>query len=260
MFKHPIIEDINKIPQFKQKSQEWLNQRKGFLTSSDAASALGINPYSTKDELIFKKCGLCKPFTGNIATRHGEKYEDEAIEHYCNVMGMVNYEFGLIPYSQVSRENHDHRLDFLAGSPDGISLPINGNESSKPVLIEVKCPFRRKPIQGYCPGYYYPQVQLNMLICNLEISDFIEYIPSTKKLYITRIFKDHDWLEKSLPVLINFWDEVTAYRSKGIDTHPNYEKTKIRIDKFIKKESDKQLLLEAASKVESAYQMESDSD
>ena len=52
MVEHPIIEDINKIPQFKQKSPEWLNQRNGFLTSSDAASALGINPYSSYDELV----------------------------------------------------------------------------------------------------------------------------------------------------------------------------------------------------------------
>ena len=254
MVEHPIIEDINKIPQFKQKSPEWLNQRNGFLTSSDAASALGINPYSSYDELVFKKCGICKPFTGNVATRHGEKYEDEAIEHYCNVMGMVNYEFGLIPYSDVTRENHDHQLDFLAGSPDGIALPCVYNSSTKPVLLEVKCPFRRKPIQGYCPKYYYPQVQLNMLICNLEISDFIEYIPKTKKLYITRIFKNDEWIQNNIPKLIKFWDEVKMYRTQGINTHPDYEKTKARIDKYLKKEKERKPL------VVNEYQMESDSD
>jgi len=157
-FQHPLIEEINRIPQFKQKSEEWLNQRKGFLTSSDAASALGINPYSTSDELIFKKCNFSAPFVGNIATRHGEKYEDEAIEKYCKVMGMVNVEFGLISYKDVPREDHRSELDFLAGSPDGIALELNYTEESEPIMIEVKCPFRRKPIQGKCPKHYMPQV------------------------------------------------------------------------------------------------------
>ena len=252
LFKHPLIESINKIPQYKQKSPEWLNQRKGFLTSSDSASALNCNPYSSYKELLFKKCGLCKPFTGNIATRHGEKYEDEAIEKYCSVMGMVNYEFGLIPYSSVPRDFHQPELDFLAGSPDGIALPLDADEFTEPVLLEVKCPFRRKPIQGYCPKYYYPQVQLNMLICNLRISDFIEYVPDSKTLFITRIFRNDQWLNDSFPKLISFWKDVQDYREKGIETHPDYTKMYERIKKQMIKESQIETTKE--------FMMDSDSD
>ena len=31
---------------------------------------------------------------------------------------------------------------------------------------------------GEIPEYYFPQVQLNMFILDLEVTDFIEYIPS----------------------------------------------------------------------------------
>jgi len=234
-FEHPLIKQINEIPQFKQKSEEWLNQRKGFLTSSDAASALGINPYSSKDELIFKKCGFSVPFTGNIATRHGEKYEDEAIEKYCSVMGMKNIEFGLIPYKDVPRNDHRPELDFLAGSPDGIALKQDYTEETEPIMIEVKCPFRRKPIQGQCPVHYLPQVQLNMLICKCTKADFIEYVPRDRKLYITRILLDKEWLNNNLPILINFWKETLKYRTNGLETHLEYEKISNKIHKETKK-------------------------
>jgi len=235
-FQHPLIAQINEIPQFKQKSEEWLNQRKGFLTSSDAAAALGINPYSTKDELTFKKCGLGIPFTGNIATRHGEKYEDEAIEKYCAALGMVNFEFGLIAYKDLSRNNPDSNLNFLAGSPDGIALETNYNAESEPIMIEVKCPFRRKPKQGYCPEYYMPQVQLNMLICKCKKADFIEYVPgSSPSLYITRVLLDEAWLNEALPKLSNFWNGVIDYRTRGLETHPQYDKLSKKISKGTEK-------------------------
>ena len=233
---HPVIETINKIPQHKQKSQEWLDQRKNYLTSSDAASALGTNPYSSYDELVFKKCGVSKPFTGNIATRHGERYEDEAIERYCSVMGMVNYEFGLIPYSQVPRADPDPGLNFLAGSPDGIALPVDGDDSSEAILIEVKCPFRRKPKQGHCPEHYLPQVQLNMLICGLKKADFIEYLPKTQELFITRIHIDHDWLNANYGSFKALWADVELYRANGIETHCKYAQIKASCDKAVEKD------------------------
>jgi len=255
---HPLIATINAIPQHKQKSQEWLNQRKGFLTSSDAASALGTNPYSSYDELVFKKCGVAKPFTGNIATRHGERYEDEAIDRYCSVMGMVNYEFGLIPYKDVPRESPDPELNFLAGSPDGIALPVGCTDESEPIMIEVKCPFRRKPKQGQVPEHYLPQVQLNMLICKCNKADFIEYLPKTQELFITRIHIDHEWLNSRFGLFKGFWKTVELYRSQGIHTHVKYAQIKAACDKACLKETER-LRKEEAIKNQGCL-LDSDSD
>jgi predicted phage-related endonuclease len=52
------------------------------LTASDAATAIGCNPYETPEGLIMKKCGF-KTFDGNAATEHGNKYENEARDIYC---------------------------------------------------------------------------------------------------------------------------------------------------------------------------------
>ena len=223
---HYKIEKLLKIPQHEQRSPEWFAQRYTKLTSSDAATVLGTNPYSKPYELLFKKCGYDpKPFISNVATLHGQKYEDTAIELYCQITGKFNYNFGCICYSDVHNtfDNYDSNNDFLAGSPDGIVESLY-DPNEEPILLEVKCPYRRPIKDGYIPIYYYPQVQLNLFICDLSIADFIEYCPKTNKLNIVRIHKDMNWINKHLPILTNFWKEVENYRNIGIEKHVEYIK------------------------------------
>ena len=211
------------IPQYEQRSDMWFNQRKNKLTSSDAATVLGINPYSKPEEVLFRKCGHdIKPFSGNIATRHGQKYEDEAIEKYCDLTNQKNYNFGLISHKEVYNTDDYY---WLAGSPDGIAI----EEGKEPVLLEVKCPYRRKIITGYIPEYYVPQVQLNMFICNLNVADFIEYLPPDK-MNIVRVYRNQQWLDDNLPKLKIFWESVEYYRKNDVKKHPKFPKEKKNID------------------------------
>ena len=91
---HYKIEKLLKLPQHEQRSPEWFAKRYTKLTSSDAATVLGSNPYSKPSELLFKKCGYdTSPFVGNVATLHGQKYEDTAIDLYCQITGKINYNF-----------------------------------------------------------------------------------------------------------------------------------------------------------------------
>ena len=223
------MDKINKIlefPQYEQRSDMWFKQRHNKLTSSDAATVIGINPYQKSHEVLFKKCGYDpKPFVGNVATKHGQKYEDEAINKYCDLTGQVNYNFGLVSHKDVYNNND---YIWLAGSPDGIAIDKN-NQLSEPVLLEVKCPYRRKIIFGKIPEYYLPQVQLNMFICNLNVADFIEYCPPNV-MNIVRIYRDEKWLRYNLPILKTFWDSVEYYRLNGIKSHPKYPKQKNILD------------------------------
>ena len=94
--------------------------------------------------------------------------------------------------------------------------------NGKPILLEVKCPYKRPIKFGYIPVYYYPQVQLNMFICNLEDADFIEYKPPDI-MNIVRVKIDYDWLNENLPILEKFWKEVEYYRENDSKTHPKYK-------------------------------------
>ena len=95
---HPNVKALIERVYAPQKSEEWLKLRGKMLTASDAATAIGKNPYETPDGLLLKKCGLGEKFTGNAATRHGELYEDEARILYEQRHNEVVHEIGLVPH------------------------------------------------------------------------------------------------------------------------------------------------------------------
>lgn len=224
---------IKSIPQYTQGTKEWLNQRKDKLTSSDAATALGTNPYKTPVQLLLEKCGAGRTFEGNEFTAHGHKYEDEAANKYSMVMQKENHTFGMISFSDLDEYRKrkgrtkylNKRYHFLGGSPDGITVDKIDNELSQ---LEIKCPLRRKIIHGKIPSYYFPQVQLNMFILELDKTDFVEYIPcmpgKNMEMNIVRIYRDEEWFDTNFPILEQFWESVKLWRTRDITTHPEYNK------------------------------------
>jgi putative phage-type endonuclease len=235
-----VLEHLNFLKSLinhPQKSPEWFEQRKNKLTSSDAATALGINPYKNQVQLLLEKCGAGRSFEGNESTLHGQKYEDEAIQKYEVLMSRNNHTFGMISFSDLdeirskkesSKKYIDTKYHFLGGSPDGVAIDKNINDDSVLTQLEVKCPLRRKIKHAQIPEYYFPQVQLNMFILDLEVTDFIEYIPNIPgknvELNIVRIYRDDEWFDEKFPILRKFWDDVEYWRKQDITTHPDYKK------------------------------------
>lgn len=167
------------IHQPVQRSKEWFEMRKGKITASSAASLLvkdektcgeyiklygvsetfldnkSANPYSSKKDYILTKCGINK-FTGSTATYWGTMLEQVATDIYCRRAKTKIIEFGLLPHPTIG---------FIAASPDGIT--------PDGVMLEIKCPYRRK-ITGVPPFYYYVQMQLQLEVANLKKCDFLE--------------------------------------------------------------------------------------
>jgi putative phage-type endonuclease len=242
------------VPVVVQRSPEWYAKRLGRVTSSEAASVLGESPYESATDVLFRKFGLGKPFTGNAATRYGQLNEPVAIRAYCAALGRVSFEVGLIDYESVHGPCPE--LAWLAGSPDGITAlrpgparpdargtvigpeglearpettaaalgeALGAGAGEEPVLLEVKCPFRRKIVPGAVPRHYYAQVQLNMFICGLRFADFVEYRPAPFELSVVRVEPDEAWLAAALPRLRAFHAECARYAGR-IEEHPAYAK------------------------------------
>lgn len=190
-----------KFPQPAQKSVEWRNQRAYYCTASQHAACLGRCKYKSRNESLRQYAGVIRnTFTGNAATRHGERYEDEAVEKYKRLRGVQVCHFGMLPFYE--------EADWLGGSPDGISL--DG------CLIEVKCPYRRKP-NGTVPAHYMPQIQSMMHGLDLRLCHFIEYVPACilhEEIFdIIEVQRDETYWRVALPLLRVFWDEVNVLRS-----------------------------------------------
>ena len=222
------LERILAVPVLEQRSPAWFAKRLTRITSSEASAVLGQNPYETADDVFFRKRGLGKPFTGNVATRYGQENEPVAIAAYCAALGRSCTEVGLIDYEAVHGANPT--MSFMAGSPDGITmLAALGNQDPSPIMLEVKCPYRRKIVPGTIPHHYVAQVQLNMLICGLDHADFVEFKPPPDFLLsIVRVYPDRAWLDAAIPVLRAFSEMMARYAGDKIVEHPKYQKYNMR--------------------------------
>jgi len=206
------VAELLKIPQFEQRTPEWYAQRENAVTASDIPTVLGENSYKTPWALLVDKCNANpKPFMGNEATQWGTYYEDTAIEKYSKLHGKTVLSFGLL----IHRD-----YDWLGGSPDGIT--------TDGILLEVKCPLKRKIVMGEVPHHYLSQVLLNLEICDLEMAHFIEFVPGKSDddfvLNVVEVKRNREWFSKELPKMRQFWDEVLFYRKEGITKHPKYRK------------------------------------
>jgi len=220
---HSKVEQLLKIPQFEQRSPEWFEQRNNAITASDIPTVLGENSYKTPLNLLIDKCAANpKPFVGNSATKWGTHYEDIAIEKYSELRDKEVLSFGLLIHPE---------YPWLGGSPDGIT--------TDGILLEVKCPLKRKIVMGEVPHHYLSQVLLNLEICDLELAHFIEFIPGNSDdnfvINIVEVKRDREWFKNELPKMKKFWDSVLEAREKGIEQNNEYKEYKIRSQKRVRK-------------------------
>jgi putative phage-type endonuclease len=131
------------------------------ITASDIAQALGCAKFGTQKDFFRKKCGLPEeqePFDPTVPPlKWGIMFEPVACALYSHMnCGVRVNEFGLLRHPVVP---------FLGASPDGIT--------DDGVMVEIKCPWRRK-IDGTVPAQYYYQIQGQLEVCGLDECDYFE--------------------------------------------------------------------------------------
>lgn len=207
---HPSIQELLKRQQWVQRTPEWYDIRQTLLTASDAAAALGIPPYKSyagdpRADLLKKKLEN-RPLR-NVYVLHGQHYEDEARDVAMDLLGEEAIDVGLFRHP-------DH--EWLGASPDGVTL------SGK--CIEIKCPLSREIVPGQIPHHYFPQVQVQMEVCDLDTTIFIQYRPAeiTKDnvpvLDIVEIQRDKTWFHEHVHLLKTFFDEYVSKKATFVPT------------------------------------------
>ena len=144
-----------------QRTPEWYAARQTMITASDIAQALGCAKFGTQKDFFKKKCGLPAeqtPFDPTVPPlKWGVMFEPVAGAIYSALNGGLKvHEFGLLRHPTVP---------FLGASPDGIT--------EDGVMLEIKCPWRRK-IDGTVPLQYYYQIQGQLAVCGLDECDYFE--------------------------------------------------------------------------------------
>lgn len=201
---HPRVAELMSVPQYAQRTPEWYEVRKSLMTASNAAAALRIKPYESfrgdpREECI--KQIVSGSFKGNAATRWGTEHEDMVRDRYCDITGEKALDFGLIVHPTEP---------WLAASPDGITL--SGR------MIEIKCPMYRDITPGHVPHHYYPQIQTQMEVCQLDSCAFVQWKPAhftkdNKEIFdIVIVERDKAWFEKNKCHLYSFWEDLMKAR------------------------------------------------
>lgn len=168
-----LIEDRNQLrrlrqaPGIKQRTPEWYEARHALITASDIAQALGQGKFGTQKQFMVKKVETPPPPPGKDdppsafvtlpPLKWGTMFEDVAAAIYTMRTGMRIYDFGLL--------RHSDPMIRIGASPDGIT--------DMGVMLEIKCPFRRR-ITGEVPLQYYYQIQGQLEVCGLRYCDYLE--------------------------------------------------------------------------------------
>ena len=159
-----IVSDLQKLKLPEQRSPEWYELRKGLLTASSLASALGHDHFKSREQLIYDKTSTEEvPYVSNSTTEWGVKYEEIATKFYEYLNNVKIIEFGLIPHPE---------FKIFGASPDGIC----SNDSSDDYvgrMLEIKCPPKRK-FTKTVPKHYWYQMQGQLECCNLNECDFLQ--------------------------------------------------------------------------------------
>jgi hypothetical protein len=80
-----------------------------------------------------------------------------------------------------------------------------------------QCPKSRE-IKDEVPAYYYPQIQMQLECCDLEVCDFVQYSPYGHQsreeiLMITEVKRDREWWAEHLHYFEEFHNEVQSYKA-----------------------------------------------
>jgi len=156
------VEQLNRLialPRIEQRTPTWYETRKGLITASDFAQALGDGKFGTQKDLIVKKCGYEEEAAFNATLpplKWGTMFEPVAGMIYERRNRTQLHEFGLLKHPSIG---------YFGASPDGV------NEHG--VMVEIKCPYKRK-INGEVPLQYYYQIQGQLDVCGLKECDYFE--------------------------------------------------------------------------------------
>lgn len=171
-------------------------RRAGRITGSRIGAILGLNPYSTRRdvlrEMVRESHGAEREFQGNEATRYGEAHEPDALAAYEAREGVMTYGGGELLIHPVH--------DFLAVTPDGLV----GDDG----MIECKAPFRGTYTHWNEKPYYEAQMRLQMECAGRAWCDFVVWRDG--EIAVSRIERDATWLPSVLPALEQFMADYRA--------------------------------------------------
>lgn len=194
------LKSSGKLVDVEQGTDEWLEARRGMVTSSLFTAATAKGEGKTKHTYLCKL--LAERLTGNLVENYtnkkfdwGKEQEPGARAMYCFETGLKVTEVGFVKYD-----------DNIGCSPDGFV----GNDG----MLQIKCPDSHTHIsyllKKTAPATYMKQIQGEMWVTGRIWSDFLSFDPRNqfKDIFIVRVYRDEEFIKKLAQGINEFVGEL----------------------------------------------------
>ena len=205
-------ENIEWCTRSQSKCSIWHEQRCGRITASAFHDIL-VRKASSDPDVLVKRLIMKKDLSNIPAISWGIEHEDEAKGVYILKQTSTHENFRCTKAGLVINPQYP----YLGASPDGVTHCSCCGDG----LIEIKCPFSVKDGKpedlvdrkgsflnkvGIIKSHkYYTQIQGQLEICQRNFCDFVVWTPTG--LFVQRIYKDLQFVEKLIKKLTNFYVE-----------------------------------------------------
>ncbi|MFO7745441.1 MAG: YqaJ viral recombinase family protein [Psychroflexus sp.] len=176
----------------EQGSKEWHDLRRSKIGASDAPVIMGVSPWKTPYQLWEEKLGMGQEVRDTESMKFGRETEQEARWCYEEHMGQEFFPKVVI---------HPD-ITYMMASLDGVNYFATK-------AVEIKCANagdHELAKNGRIPDKYYPQLQHQLAVLNLEAMDYFSYHKGDGQ--IVRVERDEKYIQKLLEEEKKFWEKV----------------------------------------------------
>jgi putative phage-type endonuclease len=187
----------------------------GGIGASEAAAAIGVNPYQTPLDLWLVKTGRAAPFAGNEATFFGQVLEPVVRAHYVETNQVLVH----VPPTSLWHRS----IPWLKATPDGIVVDEQG--LWRFVAPQVKCVgFRQaQRWEDDIPEEYVIQAVVEMAVTDLDRLDFAVLVGGSHYVQPT-VHRDRELEALVLQQLAEFQQLIESDTQPAIDGSSSFRK------------------------------------
>jgi len=173
-----------------QQTDEWLALRKSKIGASDAPVIMEVSPWKTPYQLWLEKISSVKETKKTASMQRGIDLETKAREEFEKLTGIF-----MIPQVVFHKS-----YDWMMASLDGMDIEQKS-------IVEIKCPNKidhQTALSGNIPNKYYPQLQHQMEVCELDSAYYFSFDGENGTLL--NIPRDDIYIKKMLEKEVEFYE------------------------------------------------------
>jgi len=173
-----------------QQTDEWLEMRKNHIGASDAPVIMLVSPWKTPAMLWEEKMGIKMRVPATEAMNRGLQLEEKARVEF-------EKETGIYVFPQILKHP---KIEYMIASLDGIDIEHKN-------IVEIKCVNREDHAiakSGNVPEKYYPQMQHQMEVCELDQAYYYSF--DGEKGVIVIVKRDDKYIEKMIKKEDEFYE------------------------------------------------------